>query len=76
MLDLLEQSMQIGDDPALHQSAVLDSIYGDALEHDRPSGRSDTTEVALVRSKQPPPHHDLVVFRNEIVNFISRVRYG
>ena len=37
---------------------------------------SDATEVALVCAEQSPPHYHSVAFRDEIVDFISRVGYG
>jgi hypothetical protein len=72
--DFLKQAMQVRDNPALHQLTTLHPVDGDALERDSPACGSDATEVTLVCSKQSPPHHHPVTFRNEIIDFISGVR--
>jgi len=48
LLDLLEQAVKIGHDPALHQLTSLNPVDGDALERDSPAGRRDSAESALV----------------------------
>ena len=62
--DFFKQAMQVSYNPALHQITTLEPVDGDTFELDGPARRSDATEVALVRSKQSPPHHHPVILRN------------